>query len=134
MLARLCAPLPCAPGMPRRLHPDLRTFDSGVEIIQPRNLWIHVLRQQLFWEILIVVSKLLDVGGIIVSYDDSIVGDPKVPIEPLEEGLSQVTGVPTYNRLSEMRAQLVNDSLSNQRHGHLRVANMQVLGAGALPA
>src|SRR5262249_30268056 len=105
-----------------------------LEIVQPRNMWIHVLRQQLFWEVLIVVSKLLDVGGIVVSYDDGIVGYPNVTIEPREEGLSQVAGVPTCNRLSEMRAQLVKDGLGNQRHGHLTIENIQVVCAGTLPA
>ena len=37
-----------------------------------------------------MVSKLLDVGGIVVRYDDGIVGDPNVTIEPLEEGLSAI--------------------------------------------
>jgi len=93
-----------------------------------------VLRQHLFWEMLLVVSKRLAVGGIIVSDEDGIVGDAQVTIEPLEAGLSQGAGVPTCPRLSERSTQRVNDRLGNQRHGQRRVAHMPVVCAGALPA
>jgi hypothetical protein len=65
-----------------------------------------VLRQQLFWQVLIVVATLRNVEGIVVRDDDGSVGDPHVPIEPLEHGWSQVAGVPTCNRLSERSAQM----------------------------
>src|SRR2546423_14932923 len=51
MLTRLCSPLPCAQGMSRGLHSDLRTYDSGVPEPEPtlgevcKTIW--AMRQQL---------------------------------------------------------------------------------------
>src|SRR5947207_14139325 len=44
MLTRLCSPLPCAQGMSRCLHSDLRTYDSGVTAMSAADNAPELLR------------------------------------------------------------------------------------------
>ena len=45
---------------------------------------------QLFWKVLVVFAKLLDVGSVVVGDDDGVVRDPNVPVEAEEEIMCEV--------------------------------------------
>ena len=78
-------------------------------------------------------AQVLRLRGIIVGDDDGIVGDADVALESSEEVFGQVGSIPLSNGQIESLAELMNGGLSDEGHGHVPVADVQIKSPGALP-
>ncbi len=79
-------------------------------------------------------SEQVWLGGIVESNEDGVIGNPDIAVDSPKDGGSEVAGIPGGKRISEALAELVACSLGNESSGHLTEANIEVHGAGALPA
>ena len=71
--------------------------------------------------------------SIIVGDQDCIVFDAHIAFQSAENVSGQMGGVPLTEGLAQALTHLVNGSLSQQRHGHLPVADVEVERAGPMP-
>jgi hypothetical protein len=78
-------------------------------------------------------SEQVDVGGIVVSDDHRVIADPNIPIQSREKVRGQMSGVPVLKGLANPLPELMNDRLSEQGHGHVPIADVQIESAGPPP-
>src|SRR6266403_5011794 len=71
--------------------------------------------------------------GIIVGNQDCIVLDTHIAFQSSEDVSCQVCGVPLAKGLPQTLTHLVDGSVSQQRHSHLPVADVEIERAGTMP-
>lgn len=71
---------------------------------------------------------------IVESDDDGVVANADISVDSSEDGRSKMGSIPGGKWISESFSELVTHSLSNERHGHLAKANVEIHRAGAFPA
>lgn len=104
------------------------------EVIEPWDFGADVFPDEFLGEVFVVVTQELGVWGVVEGNEDGVVGDPDVAVEPVEEGVGEVGGVPAFEGLSDAVSDLVDKGLGHKGHGGLAVADVQVEGAGAFPS
>ena len=55
-----------------------------LEIVEPGNSWVDIFCREFLRQMLVMASEKVYVWRIVVGYDDSIVVDPDVAIQPAE--------------------------------------------------
>jgi len=103
------------------------------ETIEPWDPWIDVLADQFIGQVFIGGPETFDIGRIVEGYDDGVVMNADIAIEPLEEIATEVRSTPGLEGDAETLTELVGGRLSDERHRHLSVADMEVEGSGAIP-
>ena len=78
-------------------------------------------------------AQTLLMWSIVVGYQDCIVFDAQIAFQSAEDISGQMGGVPLTEGLAQTLTHLVDGSLSQQRHSHLPVANIEVERAGPMP-
>lgn len=81
-----------------------------------------------------MLFPLLGLRGVVISDDDRVLMDSDVSFQAAEKIPGKVRCVPLVIGRAQALAQLVNQRLRHQGHGHLAQADVQVERASALPA
>jgi hypothetical protein len=104
------------------------------EIVEPWDPRVDVFALEDLGQVLIVFSEQVWSGGIVEGHEDGVIGNPYIAVDSPEDGGSEVAGIPGGKGIAEALAELVACGLGNESRGHLAEANIEVHGAGALPA
>lgn len=117
-----------------RSVPELAETEVELVVVEPGDLRLDTLGGQFGGEVLIVFAEVLHVGCVVVGHHDGVVDDLYRALQTAEEIVREMLGVPLCEGRAQALAQLVHESLRNHRQGHLAIADVQVEGAGPLPA
>ena len=71
---------------------------------------------------------------VVESNNDGAVNDANVALNTHEEILGEVLSIPRGKWLTETLAELVKGGLSEERHRHLAVPNVEIESARAMPS
>jgi len=82
------------------------------------------LPSQLVGKVFIMAAQELGVGGVVESCHDSVLRDPNITLQSIEEIARQMGRIPTGERRTEALAQLMDSRLSQQCHCQLAVTDI----------
>jgi len=104
------------------------------EVVEPGDSGIDPFGLKSLRESLEVGTQPLGFGRVVIGDKNGVPLDADVPIPCRQALLGEVGGIPPAEGLTQTLTQLMEDGLSHEGERHLAVANMEVEGAGALPA
>jgi len=78
--------------------------------------------------------QLIGQGRIVEGDDNGVVVNANVAIQAREQGLGQMGGLPVDEGFPQALAQLMEAGLGQEGEGHAPVADVEIMGAGLLPA
>jgi hypothetical protein len=104
-----------------------------LEAIEPRQCRLDAFLSEFSGQIFVMIAQTLLMWSVIVGYEDCIVFDAHIAFQSAENVSGQMGGVPLREGLAQALTHLVNGSLSQQRHSHLPVTDVEVERAGPMP-
>lgn len=113
-----------------------RLFKAEVDlvVVEPGHCRIDALVLELFRKLGVVLGKEVGIGSIVVCDDDGIAVETNITFEAVKEISCEVFGIPTDDGLAEALTQHGDGCLCNERHSHLSIADIEVVGSCAAPA
>jgi len=121
-------------GCQQRFRGISAETEVELEVVEPGDVGVDALAAEFRGQVLVVFPKALGVWGVVEGDDDGVVVDADVSVDAVEDAARQVFGVPRGIGRTETAAQLLDGALGEEGQGHLAEADVEVLGAGALPA
>lgn len=104
------------------------------EVVEPGDSGIDPFGLKAVGEALEVGAEALGLGRVVVGDDDGVAMNADVSVPRREALFGEVGGIPLAERLAQSLAELIEGGLGEEGEAHLAVADMEVEGAGALPA
>lgn len=81
-----------------------------------------------------MLTELLGMRGVIEGDGDGFVMDADIAVNSVKEVLGEMPGLPVRERGAESLSELMSGGLSEKCHGHVAVADVEILSACAIPA
>jgi len=105
-----------------------------VEVVEPRHRAANALGVHFFGQVFVVLTEVVDLGAIVQRDTEGITTDAEVAFEGAEEVLGQMRRVPVTEGRGKALAQHIGGGLGEKGQGHTAVPDVQVEGAGPVPA
>ena len=103
------------------------------EVVQPRDARVNSIGFETAGEALVMAPELVRVGRIVVGHQDGILVYPNIALNAAKHRLSQMGRVPVSIRRTKVLTELMDHRLGHQRHRHLPVPDVEILGSRTLP-